>query len=179
MTLGGARLYASAKDDIKAVRKLLEEARQTIETAIPFPSVRAMDGRVTLLCDRLNHDIGVAIYDTNFHLVYTNQRIVDMNRSAVAKIIGVSPDDVDENTMVGRPCYEWLGSDVPCRGCPVIRALKDPSAHWGRVEKPDGSFQEVFALSLVNRDGEPEIIGAVEFIRPSLVNVTPSKDTTT
>ncbi|HDH97226.1 MAG TPA: PAS domain S-box protein, partial [Proteobacteria bacterium] len=88
----------------------------------------------------------------------TDMRIVWANRSA-AESLGMAPKQ-----LIGRRCYElWNRRDEPCRGCPVVEALKTGNKQMGEVQIAEGRFWMVRAYPVRSSSGN--MIGVVETVQ--------------
>jgi len=72
-------------------------------------------------------------------------------------------DSINQTSMylIGKKCYAlWQNSNVPCKGCPVKKALELGSQVSGEITSPDGRVWLIKGFPVRNDEGN--VIGAVE-----------------
>jgi two-component system NtrC family sensor kinase len=87
----------------------------------------------------------------------TDLRIVWANHAAAASV------DRSPEQLIGRHCHDiWHRRKTPCKGCPVLKALKTGQPHEGEMTTPDGRVWWIRGYPVT--DGKEEVIGVVETI---------------
>ena len=91
----------------------------------------------------------VAYYDTDLRVIWANR--------AAAESVSKSPEE-----LVGLYCYEvWHQADVPCAGCPVLKARDDKTPQHGGQQTPDGRYWSLRGYPVLDEAGE--VVALVEF----------------
>jgi len=90
----------------------------------------------------------IVFQDTKNNIIWANKVAGDS--------VGISQDD-----LVGRKCYEvWHNREIPCKICPVNRAVKTGNQEIDGVISPDG--REWIIKGFPIRDENSTLIGIVE-----------------
>lgn len=116
-------------------------ARQLLEEEL-----RRLAAEKTLILDSL---VELVLYlDRDMHIIWANR--------AAAASVGMSPEE-----LWGAKCHQiWRGRDLPCAGCPVVRAMETGRVSAGEIASPDGRYWHITASPVTDEAGN--VIGAVE-----------------
>ena len=91
----------------------------------------------------------VAYYDTDLRVIWANR--------AAAESVSKSPEE-----LVGLYWHEvWHQADVPCAGCPVLKARDDKTPQHGGQQTPDGRYWSLRGYPVLDEAGE--VVALVEF----------------
>ncbi len=90
----------------------------------------------------------IVFYDTNLTIIWSNKIASDL--------LGLTPEEI-----TGEICHKlWYQSDIPCKNCPVVKALNTGEEHSAEVTTPDNKIWYIRGYPVYSEDGS--LIGAVE-----------------